>query len=201
MVATVAVVARNRETYTCTVGQIVVVVAVVARTETSTQIVAVFAINQDPFYTGKYSLHVPGQIFERTNCFPIQPVYAEPCKFCYSTACTSPYKFCQSQLWNGFLIKGAELGSTLLTRKLCKKIHGRTDGTCRNFLPTADQVKNLHGSDGPASPRVYTKCGSVQGFVRSTLFPDPRSCMCVFGKKKKKKKNKMSVSTFLKIVY
>ena len=78
MVATVAVVARNRETYTCTVGQIVVVVAVVARTETSTQIVAVFAINQDPFYTGKYSLHVPGQIFERTNCFPIQPVYAEP---------------------------------------------------------------------------------------------------------------------------
>ena len=46
MVATVAVVARNRETYTCTVGQIVVVVAVVARRETSTQIFAVFAINQ-----------------------------------------------------------------------------------------------------------------------------------------------------------
>ena len=46
MVATVAVVARSRETYTCTVGQIVVVVAVVARRETSTQIFAVFAINQ-----------------------------------------------------------------------------------------------------------------------------------------------------------
>ena len=46
MVATVAVVARNRETYTCTVGQIVVVVTVVARRETSTQIVAVVAINQ-----------------------------------------------------------------------------------------------------------------------------------------------------------
>ena len=46
MVATVAVVARNRETYTCTVGQIVVVVAVLARRETSTQIFAVFAINQ-----------------------------------------------------------------------------------------------------------------------------------------------------------
>ena len=46
MVATVAVVARNRDTYTCTVGQIVAVVAVVARRETSTQIVAVVAINQ-----------------------------------------------------------------------------------------------------------------------------------------------------------
>ena len=46
MVATVAVVARNRETYTCTVGQTVVVVTVVARRETSTQIVAVVAINQ-----------------------------------------------------------------------------------------------------------------------------------------------------------
>ena len=46
MVATVAVVARNRETCTCTVGQIVAVVAVVARRETSTQIVAVVAINQ-----------------------------------------------------------------------------------------------------------------------------------------------------------
>ena len=46
MVATVAVVARNRETYTCTVEQIVVVVAVLARRDTSTQIVAVLAINQ-----------------------------------------------------------------------------------------------------------------------------------------------------------
>ena len=43
MVATVAVVARNRETCTCTVGQIVVVVA---RRKTSTRIVAVVAINQ-----------------------------------------------------------------------------------------------------------------------------------------------------------
>ena len=34
--------------------------------------------------------------------------------------------FCQPQLWNGFLIKGAKLGSTLLTRKLCKHFHGRT---------------------------------------------------------------------------
>ena len=39
-------VARNRKTYTCTVGQIVVVVAVVAERKTSTQIVAVVAINQ-----------------------------------------------------------------------------------------------------------------------------------------------------------
>ena len=39
-------VARNRKTYTCTVGQIVVVVAVVAKRKTSTQIVAVVAINQ-----------------------------------------------------------------------------------------------------------------------------------------------------------
>ena len=62
MVATVAVVARNRETYTCTVGQIVVVVAVVARRETSTRIAAVVAINQDPVYTGKYRLHRSGQI-------------------------------------------------------------------------------------------------------------------------------------------
>ena len=46
MVATVGVVARNRETYTCTVGQIVVVVTMVARRETSRQIVAVVAINQ-----------------------------------------------------------------------------------------------------------------------------------------------------------
>ena len=46
MVATVALVARNRETYTCTVEQIVVVVAVLARRDTSTQIVAVLAINQ-----------------------------------------------------------------------------------------------------------------------------------------------------------
>ena len=43
---TVAVVARNRKTYTCTVGQIVVVVAVVAKRETRTQIVTVAAINQ-----------------------------------------------------------------------------------------------------------------------------------------------------------
>ena len=40
------VVARNREAYTCTVEQIVVVVAVLARRDTSTQIVAVLAINQ-----------------------------------------------------------------------------------------------------------------------------------------------------------
>ena len=46
MVATVGVVARNRETYTCTVEQIVVVVAVLARRDTSTQVVAVLAINQ-----------------------------------------------------------------------------------------------------------------------------------------------------------
>ena len=39
-------VARNRKTYTCTVGQIVVVVAVVAKRETRTQIVTVAAINQ-----------------------------------------------------------------------------------------------------------------------------------------------------------
>ena len=39
-------VARNRMTYTCTVGHIVVVVAVVAKRKTSTQIVAVVAINQ-----------------------------------------------------------------------------------------------------------------------------------------------------------
>ena len=50
--------------------------------------------------------------------------------------------FCQSQLWNGFLIKGAELRSKLLTRKL---FHGRTDRTGQNFRPTADQVKNVHG--------------------------------------------------------
>ena len=59
MVATVAVVARNRETYTCTVGQIV---AVVARRETTTRIAAVAAINQEPVYTGKYCLHGSGQI-------------------------------------------------------------------------------------------------------------------------------------------
>ena len=70
-------------------------------------------------------------------------------QYCYNTACTSPYKFCQSQLWNGFLIKGTELGSTLLTRKLCKNFHGRTNRTGQNFWPTADQVKNLHGSEGP----------------------------------------------------
>ena len=54
-------------------------------------------------------------------------------------------KFCLSQLWNGFLIKGAELRSTLLTRKQSKRFHGRTDRTGENFRPTADQVKNLHG--------------------------------------------------------
>ena len=59
MVATVAVVARNRETYTCTVGQIV---AAVARRETSTRIAAVAAINQEPVYTGKYCLHGSTQI-------------------------------------------------------------------------------------------------------------------------------------------
>ena len=124
-------VARNRMTYTCTVGHIVVVVAVVAKRKTSTQIVAVVAINlsinQDPVYTGKYCLHGSGQSFERANCLPIQPVYAEPCKFCYSTANTSPYNFCLSRLWNGFLIKGVELRSTLLTRKQSKRFHGRTD--------------------------------------------------------------------------
>ena len=77
------------------------------------------SINQDPVYTGKYCLHGSGQSFERANCLPIQPIYAEPCKFCYSTACKQVRtNFCQSQLWTGFLIKGAELGSTLLTRKL-----------------------------------------------------------------------------------
>ena len=148
-------VARNRKTYTCTVGQIVVVVAVVAKRETRTQIVTVAAINQsinqDPVYTGKYCLHGSGQSFERANCLPIQPIYAEPCKFCYSTACKQVRtNFCQSQLWTGFLIKGAELGSTLLTRKLSKKFHGRTDRTGQNFRPTADQVKNLHGLYGPS---------------------------------------------------
>ena len=128
MVATVAVVARNRETYTCTVEQIVVVVAVLARRDTSTQIVAVLAINQS-----RPRLHGSGQIFERTNCLPMQPVYAEPCKFCYSTACTSPLKFLHPQLWNGFLIKGAKLGSTLFTRKLCKNFRGRTDRTGKIF--------------------------------------------------------------------
>ena len=78
MVATVAVVAKNRETYTCTVGQIVVAVTVLARRDTSTQIVAVLAINQS-----RPRLHGSGQIFERTNCLPMQPVYAEPCKFCW----------------------------------------------------------------------------------------------------------------------
>ena len=88
--------------------------------------------------------------------------------------------FCQPQRWNGFLIKGAEPGSTLLTRKLCKHFYGRTDRTGQNFWPTADQVKNLHGSGDPEP-----KCGSVQGFVLSTIFPDPWSCMCVSGKKRK----------------
>ena len=91
------------------------------------------SINQDPVYTGKYCLHGSGQIFERTNCLPMQPIYAEPCKFCYSTACTSPLKFLHPQLWNGFLIKGAKLGSTLFTRKLCKNFRGRTDRTGKIF--------------------------------------------------------------------
>ena len=53
--------------------------------------------------------------------------------------------FCLSQLWNGFLIKGAELRSTLSTCKQSKRFHGRTDRTGENFRPTADQVKYLHG--------------------------------------------------------
>ena len=102
MVATVAVVARKRETYTCTVGQIV---AVVARRETSTRIAAVVAINQDPVYTGKYCLHGSGQILS-------------PCTTRLRGTVTVLLiqvrtNFCQSQLWNGFLIKDAELGSTL----------------------------------------------------------------------------------------
>ena len=46
IVAAVVMVARNRETYTCTMGQKVAVVAVVARRETSTQMVAMVAINK-----------------------------------------------------------------------------------------------------------------------------------------------------------
>ena len=58
--------------------------------------------------------------------------------------------FCQSQFWNGFLIKGAELGSTLWPRKLCKTLHSGAVRAGQNFWPTADQVKHLYSSEGPA---------------------------------------------------
>ena len=100
------------------------------------------SINQDPVYTGKYCLHGSGQSFERANCLPIQPIYAEPCKFCYSTAYTSPYKFLPVSALEWLFNQRRGIRSTLLTRKL---FHGRTDRTGQNFRPTADQVKNLHG--------------------------------------------------------
>ena len=138
-------VARNRKTYTCTVGQIVVVVAVVAERKTSTQIVAVVAINQSiktPFtrestvYTGLDKV-LNGRIVSLYN--PFTRNRANSVTVLLIQVRTN---FCQSQLWNGFLIKGAELRSKLLTRKL---FHGRTDRTGQNFRPTTDQVKNLHG--------------------------------------------------------
>ena len=87
MVATVAVVARNGETYTCTVWQIVVVVRWLREErQVHGSLPWLQSVNQDSVYTGKYCFQGSRQIFERTNCPPIQPVYAEPCKFCYSTA-------------------------------------------------------------------------------------------------------------------
>ena len=141
-------VARNRMTYTCTVGQIVVVVAVVAKRKTSTQIVAVVAINQSiktPFtrestvYTGLDKV-LNGRIVSLYNPFTRKRANSVTVLLIQVRT-----KFCLSQLWNGFLIKGAELRSTLLTRKQSKRFHGRTDRTGENFRPTADQVKNLHG--------------------------------------------------------
>ena len=138
-------VARNGKTYTCTVGQIVLVVAVAAKRKTSTQIVAVVAINQSiktPFtrestvYTGLDKV-LNGRIVSLYN--PFTRTRANSVTVLLIQVSTN---FGQSQFWNGFLIKGAELRSTLLTRKL---FHGRTDRTGQNFRPTADQVKNLHG--------------------------------------------------------
>ena len=114
-------VARNRNTYTCTVGQIVVVVAVVAKRKTSTQIVAVVAINQSiktPFtrestvYTGLDKV-LNGRIVSLYN--PFTRNRANSVTVLLIQVRTN---FCQSQLWNGFLIKGVELRSKLLTRKL-----------------------------------------------------------------------------------
>ena len=154
------------------------------------------SINQDPVYTGKYCLHGSGQSFERANCLPIQPIYAEPCKFCYSTACKQVRtNFCQSQLWTGFLIKDAELGSTLLTRKLSKKFHGRTDRTGQNFRPTVDQVKNLHGLYGPSC--VF----EMRIRARFCPFNNLSGPVKLHVRYWKKKEKKMSVSKFLKIVY
>ena len=129
--------------------QIVVVVAVVAKRKTSTQIVAVVAINQSinqsiktPFtrestvYTGLDKV-LNGRIVFLYN--PFMRNRANSVTILLIQVRTN---FCQSQLWNGFLIKGAELRSKLLTRKL---FHGRTDRTGQNFRPTADQVKNVHG--------------------------------------------------------
>ena len=125
--------------------QIVVVVAVVAKRNTSTQIVAVVAINQSiktPFtrestvYTGLDKV-LNGRIVFLYN--PFMRNRANSVTVLLTQVRTN---FCQSQLRNGFLIKGAELRSKLLTRKL---FHGRTDRTGQNFRPTADQVKNVHG--------------------------------------------------------
>ena len=81
IVAAVVMVARNRETYTCTMGQKVAVVAVVARRETSTQMVAMVEINQKNSNTS-FTL-------ELMNCLSVQPLYAEPCQFFYCTVNTS----------------------------------------------------------------------------------------------------------------
>ena len=36
--------------------------------------------------------HKSGQNFERTNLLPVQPVYTEPCKFCYRLQYCLPFK-------------------------------------------------------------------------------------------------------------
>ena len=127
------------------INQLYLVVAVVAKRKTSTQIVAVVAINQSikiPFtreitvYTGLDKV-LNGRIVSLYN--PFTRNRANSVTVLLIQVRTN---FFQSQLWNGFLIKGAELRSKLLTRKL---FHGRTDRTGQNFQPTADQVKNLHG--------------------------------------------------------
>ena len=100
--------------------------------------------------------------------------------------------FCQSQLWNGFLIKGAELGSTLWPRKLCKNFHSGAVRAGQNFWPTGDQVKNLHGSEGPCVYEMRIRAR----FCPFNNLSGPVKLHVRFWKKKK-----MSVSTFLKVVY
>ena len=113
-------------------------------------------------------LHGSGQNILNGRILPVQPVYSEPCKLCYTTVFTSPYKFLlvSALEWPYFYQRRVKRLQTLTSQNVQKRarfwcLHeSAKSGTVpikkemdKNG-PTSDRLKNLLSSRVPCKRKA-----------------------------------------------